>query len=197
MRTPEQIVEFLVRLEAHRIPHDIADLLTHFTGVHYWLRKLGAPEHVQTAGLLHTIYGAEAYPGLVFPVVRDDIRKLVGIDTENLIHRYCSLTTASAEATVILGDRRWLWDRWADKPLVLADEEYEALLWLLFANSLDKDYRLRAFDAQRFRASTALTGSLWKVVARQLGELAQRGWEDVYGESIASAEDGRLSEETE
>jgi hypothetical protein len=180
MKAVDEIIEYLMFLDAHRIPHDIADVLTHFKGVNHWLRKFGASEHVQLAGLVHTLYGAEAYPELAFKVTRYDIRQLVGGDAEHLVHRYCSLTTVSAEAAVILGSHQWLWDRWEDKPLGLSSQEYEPILWLLFANKFDKDYRLREHDVEVFNSQTTGDDQAWARVASHFGEPAKQAWKALY-----------------
>jgi hypothetical protein len=183
-----QLRLLLDRLAVHEIPHDIANLRVHLEGVYAWLRRLGAPEAVQLAGLAHSLYGAESYSGLNFGLERAELEAVVGAEVERIVHLYGSLVTASAEASIVLDDPAWLWDRFTDEPIVIDNTQFRELIWLLFCNSLEKEARLapaRALaeinEETPWADSDPASGPAWMPHAQRLGPKAFHAWKVVFG----------------
>jgi hypothetical protein len=178
---PEQLKNYLVSLGTDKVTHTGSDFLAHLTGVYDYLKKWGSPEHVMVAGLFHSIYGTEAFKCFSLPVSeRHEVRRVVGLSAERVIYVFSAATWRSFQASVMTGNIRLLRDRFNGSPLSVTPQEFQWLLWVHLANALEQEARL---DDERFKKDYADRARLWQIVAGKLGEVARRGWEEVYGEA--------------
>ena len=85
-------IQFLKDRGAHLCNHSGATLLEHLEGTRDILRKEGAPEYLQDAGLFHSVYGTAYYmPNEGISTSRTDVQKLIGIQAEEIAYWYCVL----------------------------------------------------------------------------------------------------------
>ena len=54
-------IKFLQEAGTESMPHKNQSLFEHLVGVRDKLKNMGAPDHVQDAGLFHSIYGTDSY----------------------------------------------------------------------------------------------------------------------------------------
>ena len=79
-------IQFLKDRGAHLCNHSGVTLLEHLEGTRDILRKEGAPEYLQDAGLFHSVYGTAYYmPDEGISTSREDVKKIIGIDIFFLI----------------------------------------------------------------------------------------------------------------
>ena len=83
-------IKFLQEAGTENMPHKNQSLFEHLIGVRDKLRDMGAPEHVQDAGLFHSIYGTTVYL-IQTPNDRKKIRELIGERAETLVYMFCTL----------------------------------------------------------------------------------------------------------
>lgn len=91
--TPDLIKQtYLVRAGAGRIKHSGRSLLDHLLGTRDLLRRWDAPNHVQDAGLFHSVFGTTAFQrSLLADVQRGEVRDLIGPRAYQLIENFAGL----------------------------------------------------------------------------------------------------------
>ena len=171
---------YLLDLRTDVVPHTNSDFYSHLDGVYSYLERWGLPEHVRLAGLFHSLYGTEGFQGFTLSLEwRDQIRSLIGDRAERLVYCYCALTYQSLRESVLAGGGPRLWDRFADCRLEVTQKEYQEILWMMLANTLEIEARLN--DEEK----TLEQAGFWREVAEELGGVAVEGWEQVYSDALA------------
>tara|TARA_B100000035_G_C20605106_1_gene381426 strand:- start:49 stop:498 length:450 start_codon:yes stop_codon:yes gene_type:complete len=85
-------IQFLKDCGADLCRHSGGTLLEHLVGTRDILKKQGAPEYLQDAGLFHSVYGTAYYmPEEGISTSREEIQKLIGIQAEEIAYWYCVL----------------------------------------------------------------------------------------------------------
>ena len=114
-------IQFLKDRGAHLCNHSGATLLEHLEGTRDILRKEGAPEYLQDAGLFHSVYGTAYYmPDEGISTSREDVKKIIGEQAEEIAYWFCVLqATRRYEIVKFTGQLK------------------EDLLWLDSANSTE------------------------------------------------------------
>ena len=85
-------IQFLKDCGADLCRHSGGTLLEHLVGTRDILKKQGAPEYLQDAGLFHSVYGTAYYmPDEGISTNREEIQKLIGIQAEEIAYWYCVL----------------------------------------------------------------------------------------------------------
>ena len=85
-------IKFLRDCGAHLCEHSGKTLLEHLEGTRDILRKEGAPEYLQDAGLFHSVYGTTYYmPDEGISTSREDVKKIIGEQAEEIAYWYCVL----------------------------------------------------------------------------------------------------------
>ena len=85
-------IQFLKDRGAHLCNHSGGTLLEHLEGTRDILRKEGAPEYLQDAGLFHSVYGTAYYmPDEGISTSREDVKKIIGEQAEEIAYWYCVL----------------------------------------------------------------------------------------------------------
>jgi hypothetical protein len=174
----KQLTGYLVSLGTEKVPHSETYFLAHLIGVYRDLKEWDAPEHVQLAGLFHSIYGTEAFQRFSLPLERrDEVRALIGEQAERLAYVNCALTRESLDASAINGGAPRLWDRFQDAPLPVTEAEFADLMTLHLCDRLEQVGRSQNWEMRR---------QAWEAMARRLGGAARANWERVYaGEPVA------------
>jgi hypothetical protein len=79
----------------------------HLRGVQAVLRYWGAPEHVASAGLFHSIYGTEGFQGFALPLSeRSAIQNMIGTKAEKLCFVFCMVDRSTLDQTVFEWDKK-------------------------------------------------------------------------------------------
>ena len=85
-------IDFLKSIGSDKVKHSGRTLLEHLIGTSEELKKLGAPEYLQDAGLFHSVYGTVYFMpegGLVED--RQVIKDLIGDQAEEIAYWFCIL----------------------------------------------------------------------------------------------------------
>jgi hypothetical protein len=84
------ILNLLERSGAGDMRHSGRSLVHHLIGTYELLRSWGAPEHVQLAGLFHSIYGTAVFKHASLPFdERSAVRAEIGPQAERLAYLFC------------------------------------------------------------------------------------------------------------
>ena len=86
----EQKIDFLKNLDADKTKHTGGTLLEHLIGVHDILKEWNVSEHIQDAGLFHSVYGTASFKHKSTND-RDKVRELIGEQAEEVVFMFCSL----------------------------------------------------------------------------------------------------------
>jgi (p)ppGpp synthase/HD superfamily hydrolase len=165
---------YLIKLGTPDVAHTNGDFMSHLSGVYRCLEQWGCAEHVMLAGLFHSIYGTQAFQNFSLPTSRrEEIKDLIGEQAERLAYIYCAMTYKSMRESVLEGKAQ-LWDRLADRPIEMTEQEFTDLLWVKLADILEQEARLK--DEEK---SLKYAG-FWRQVAERLGEVAVNAWKQVY-----------------
>ena len=96
-------IDFLKRLGTEETKHSGGTLFDHLIGVSNILEEMGAPQHVQDAGLFHSIYGTAIFHQQT-TADRGVIKSVIGEKAERLVYLFCILgreTNRQTEISVI------------------------------------------------------------------------------------------------
>lgn len=89
------VQQWLLRHDADLIAHPGGTLLDHLNRVAARLAEWRAPDEVRVAGLCHAAYGTDGFAtGLIEPIDRTELRKLIGVRAEHLVYLYGSCERA-------------------------------------------------------------------------------------------------------
>tara|TARA_Y100000296_G_scaffold77893_1_gene99937 strand:- start:550 stop:951 length:402 start_codon:yes stop_codon:yes gene_type:complete len=86
----EQKIDFLKNLDADKTEHTGGTLLEHLIGVHDILKEWNVSEHIQDAGLFHSVYGTTYFKEQI-TMDRDTVCELIGNDAEKLVYIFCMI----------------------------------------------------------------------------------------------------------
>ena len=82
------------------MPHSGGSLFDHLIGVMKILEKMNAPQHVQDAGLFHSIYGTSKFHHQSTSD-RNVIQSIIGEKAERLVYLFCILGRETNRRTEI------------------------------------------------------------------------------------------------
>ena len=80
-----------------------SSLFGHLNGVSNILKRSGAPQHIQDAGLFHSVYGTTYFK----PKMTEDreaVRSLIGDKAENLVYLFCNMEHPRKENIELIRD---------------------------------------------------------------------------------------------
>ena len=119
-------IDFLKKLGTENTEHSGGTLLNHLIGVSNILEEMGAPQHVQDAGLFHSIYGTAIFHQQT-TADRGVIKSVIGEKAERLVYLFCILGRETNRQTEIAQ---------------ISDEETRKELMLIdYANGEEQDSR--------------------------------------------------------
>ena len=119
-------IDFLKRLGTEETKHSGGTLLDHLIGVSNILEEMGAPQHVQDAGLFHSIYGTAVFHHQT-TADRSVVQSVIGEKAEHLAYLFCILGRETNRQTEI----SQISDKETRRELMLID----------YANSEEQDSR--------------------------------------------------------
>ena len=93
-------IDFLKKLGTQNISHSGGTLLEHLIGVSEILKDMDAPQHVQDAGLYHSIYGTAVFHHQT-TADRGVVQGIIGEDAEHLAYLFCILGRETNRQTEI------------------------------------------------------------------------------------------------
>ena len=93
-------IDFLKRLGTEETKHSGGTLFDHLIGVSNILEEMGAPQHVQDAGLFHSIYGTAIFHQQT-TADRGVIKSVIGEKAERLVYLFCILGRETNRQTEI------------------------------------------------------------------------------------------------
>ena len=99
---PSPMLDLLRQSGAHTSGHSQRTLMDHLVGTYNILQSWGAPDHVCTAGLFHSIYGTNAFhrQSLGFSE-RPLVQAAIGGQAEHLAWLFCSVERPQAFLSAI------------------------------------------------------------------------------------------------
>lgn len=141
----DMAVMFLKSLGAGKVSHAAErSLLAHLTAVFDVLHTWGHPHHIALAGLMHSIYGTDAFTHACLPPdKRDDVRAVIGDDAERLAYLFSALEREPFLAGL---DQNSIASRFGDGPLAVTRDEMRLLCEILFANEYDLAIAKKGLD---------------------------------------------------
>ena len=93
-------IDFLKKLGTEDTEHSGGTLLDHLIGVSNILEEMGAPQHVQDAGLFHSIYATAIFHQQT-TADRGVIKSVIGEKAERLVYLFCILGRETNRQTEI------------------------------------------------------------------------------------------------
>ena len=103
MSIEQKKIDFLKSTQTDTKSHSGTTLIEHLTGVHDILKKGGAPQYLQDAGLFHSIYGTTVFKHESTDN-RDLVRELIGEQAEELVYEFSKLETPRVHSISKLDD---------------------------------------------------------------------------------------------
>mgnify|MGYP001256395957 FL=1 len=93
-------IDFLKKLGTQETRHSGGTLFDHLVGVSEILKNMDAPQHVQDAGLYHSIYGTDVFHHQTTSD-RGVVRNIIGERAEHLAYLFCVLGRETNRKTEI------------------------------------------------------------------------------------------------
>ena len=114
-------IDFLKRLGTEETKHSGGTLLDHLVGVSNILEEMGAPQHVQDAGLFHSIYGEASSRNMPknLYLTRDELIDIIGQQAEQVVYEFCSISDPRSQNILLYPDGQ------LKKDLILLDRANE------------------------------------------------------------------------
>ena len=103
MSIEQKKIDFLKSTQTDTKSHSGTTLIEHLKGVHDILKKGGAPQYLQDAGLFHSIYGTTVFKH-ESTSNRDLVRELIGEQAEELVYEFSKLETPRVHSISKLDD---------------------------------------------------------------------------------------------
>jgi len=131
----------LLEAGAHEVRHSGSTLLDHLVGTADLLSSWGVPDHVELAGLMHSVYGTGSFGEAPLGLAdRGRVAAAIGADAEHLVDLYCRmdvpfLDDAAAGRSPLLSR-----EDWSELPATPGD--LPELQLLVLANRLEQAARL-------------------------------------------------------
>ena len=144
---PQELTEFLKRLNAHSIPHSQISLLKHLVGTYRLLKVWGVPEYVCVAGLYHSIYGTQTFNiSLIKPTQRESVKTIISPQSEKLVYYFYIQDKKHFFFNLNQIENFALKDRINYVEISLTKEEFTDMLIIRLADYIEQMDRLK-FDA--------------------------------------------------
>lgn len=171
----KQLTDFLVALGVEKVPHTEKTYLAHLIGVYRLMEAQGCDEELCRAGMLHSIYGTEAFQGFKLPLERRaELRDLIGARAEKLAYLNCVMDRASFDrAGAGDGETYRITIRETGEEVTLDRREFDDLCCVHLHDWLEQaprsrfgwDYRRAAFRRMAERLGDKATSLFDKVYA--------------------------------
>jgi Domain of unknown function (DUF6817) len=149
----EEKVRFLREAHTDGMPHSERSLLDHLLGTRRLLTRWEAPPAVCDAGLFHSVYATEHYETPALPLdKRTQVQQLIGQEAEALAWLFCVMRRETFDQNVGRTREFTVQDRRTTEWLPLTAAQFEALVTMTFANTLEAFPRLTWSVRRRCRS---------------------------------------------
>jgi hypothetical protein len=149
-------LNFLLGARVAALDHSSSSLLDHLLGTRALLAAWGARRPVCDAGLFHSVYSTEAFAPMSVPLdQRDRVREVIGEEAERLAWLFCIMERASFDANMSRVEGLAVIHRLTGEQIPLSREEFEDLVNVSCANTLEAIPRLPWDQRRRCRAYLA------------------------------------------
>ena len=157
----------LESLNAGDFQHLNGSLETHLKGTAALLKKWGASEVVQTAGLFHAAYGTAGFSQhMVSLEQRQSIAQTIGKDAEALVYLYCSCDRNFVFPQFGKAQNIVFRDRFTGTDFELSNDDALMFCELTVANELELVYASDAFKKQHGHGLYELFNRLEKYLSQ-------------------------------
>lgn len=137
----ERIVNYLKSFGCFEIKHSGRSLGDHLIGTYDILVQVNAPEYVQVAGAIHSIYGTNVFTtGTFLESERDAVSSIFGIRAEYLAYLFCRAVRPSGLETGILFDKK------TGLKIDITPDDLQELRIIEAANLLEQNDRTENYD---------------------------------------------------
>jgi hypothetical protein len=149
----EAKLQFLRAFNVDRLEHTEKGLLSHLLGTRNLLESWGARHALYDAGLFHSVYGTQAYLQTAVPMSRrDEVRAIIGAEAENLVWLFCVMRRETFGDNLQRQDGFRIQDRISGEWHSLTKWEFEDLVNLGIANTLESLPRFGWMTRRQCRA---------------------------------------------
>jgi hypothetical protein len=134
----EKRLRFLRNANTQGMPHTDGALLDHLLGTRRLLVEWEARPAVCDAGLFHSVYGTEYYELKAVPLtMRHEVQQLIGEEAESLAWLFCMMRRETLLENVKQRGNFRAQHRLTDEWLPLTEIQFQDLLTITLANSLE------------------------------------------------------------
>ena len=134
----ENRLRFLRQANTEGMPHSDRGLLDHLLGTRQLLVEWEARPALCDAGLFHSIYGTEHYELKAVPLtMRNEVQQLIGEEAESLAWLFCMIRHETLYQNLELEGEFRVQHRLTDEWLPLTKIQFEDLLTMTIANTLE------------------------------------------------------------
>lgn len=141
---PQELMEFLIALNADSIRHSSTTLLRHLVGTYQLLKKWEVPDHVSSAGLYHSIYGTQTFKNfLINPKEREKLRKIISSKSEELVYYFYIQDKKDFFSNLNQTKSFTLKNRLNKSTIFLTKEEFIDLLRIRIADYIEQMERMK------------------------------------------------------
>jgi hypothetical protein len=155
----ENRLRFLRKANTEGMPHTDRGLLDHLLGTRQLLVEWEARPALCDAGLIHSISSTEHYELKAIPLtMRNEVRQLIGDEAESLVWLFCMMRRETLFQNLGRKGEFRVQHRLTDEWLPLTKIQFQDLLTLTLANTLEAVprcswiwRRYRRWDLRRYR----------------------------------------------
>ena len=134
----ENRLRFLRKANTEDMPHSDRGLLDHLLGTRQLLVEWEARPALCDAGLFHSVYGTESYELKAIPLtMRNEVQQLIGDEAESLAWLFCMIRRETLYQNLGREGEFRVQHRLTDEWLPLTKIQFQDLLTLALANSLE------------------------------------------------------------
>ena len=134
----EKRLRFLRKANTECMPHTDRGLLDHLLGTRQLLVEWEARPALCDAGLFHSVYGTESYELKAIPLtMRNEVQQLIGDEAELLAWLFCMIRRETLYQNPGRGGEFRVQHRMTDEWLPLTKIQFQDLLTMALANSLE------------------------------------------------------------
>jgi hypothetical protein len=148
----EKRLQFLRQANTEGMPHSDRGLLDHLLGTRQLLVEWQARPALCDAGLFHSVYGTEYYEQQALPLtMRNEVQQLIGDEAESLAWLFCMIRRESLLENPGPDGEYRVQHRLTDEWLPLTKIQFQDLLTLTIANTLEPFPRCTRFERRYLR----------------------------------------------
>ncbi|HZZ45036.1 MAG TPA: hypothetical protein VFE58_19020 [Tepidisphaeraceae bacterium] len=150
----ENRLGFLRKANTEGMPHTDRGLLDHLLGTRQLLVEWEARPALCDAGLFHSVYSTEHYELKAIPLtVRNEVQQLIGDEAESLVWLFCMMRRETLFRNLGQDRNLSVQHRLNGEQIPLSGTQFQDLVTMTFANSLEAFPRCSWIGRRRLRRS--------------------------------------------